>query len=203
MKNVIVILFAFVCAVSHAQIKATTADGVEVMLNENGTWHFVKQANLTSSDESSSSLYDCSNLITTEVDKVTGEANTSATDMLVVSKDGGANGFGIYILQGSRTIIMSIKAVGAGNCIDDDDTMNILFRDGSRMELVNNGDFNCKASFTQYFGGSFGKKRELQALTTKEVETIRVWTSDGYVEENFSSDQSKTLMHTLGCMANL
>jgi len=80
--------------------------------------------------------------------------------------------------------------------------MNVLFRDGSRIELINDGKFNCDAKFTQYFGGVFGKKKELEMFRTKEVETIRIWTSKSYVEEDFTSEQSKQLLHTVDCLLN-
>jgi len=193
-------ILAFTVLSAFAQTEATTNDGKKVILNDDGTWKYVvtsieKQAPVNSSD--------CSNYISTEVDKVTGKSIVAAKEMLIVSKDGGKNGFGFYILKSDRgSIIFSIQAVGAGNCIDDDDKMNVLFRDGTRIELVNDGDFNCDAKYTQYFGGVFGRKKELEMFRTKEVETIRIWTSDGYVEEDFNSEQSKQLLHTVDCLLN-
>lgn len=80
--------------------------------------------------------------------------------------------------------------------------MNILFRDGTRLELINDGKFNCEAKFTQYFGGSFGKKKQLDMLRAKEIETMRIWTSKSYVENDFSTDQSKQLIKTIECLYN-
>jgi len=91
--------------------------------------------------------------------------------------------------------------VGAGSCIDDTDKMNILFRDRSRFELVNNGKFNCESAFTLYFGGVFGKKKELEQLRTKEIEKMRIWTSKSYVEEEFTPENSKAFMKSLDCLA--
>ena len=193
-------ILVFTVLSTFAQTEATTNDGKKVILNDDGTWKYVetiieKQEPVNSSD--------CSNYISTEVDKVTGESIVGAKEMLIVSKDGGKNGFGFYILKTDRgSIIFSIQAVGAGNCIDDDDKMNVLFRDGTRIELVNDADFNCDAKYTQYFGGVFGRKKELEMFRTKEVETIRIWTSDGYVEEDFNSEQSKQLLHTVDCLLN-
>ncbi|MCB9227827.1 MAG: DUF3157 family protein [Chitinophagales bacterium] len=152
-------ILVFTVLSTFAQTEATTNDGKKVILNDDGTWKYVetsieKQEPINSSD--------CSNYISTEVDKVTGKSTVAAKEMLIVSKDGGKNGFGFYILKSDRgSIIFSIQAVGAGNCIDDDDKMNVLFRDGTRIELVNDADFNCDAKYTQYFGGVFGRKKEL------------------------------------------
>jgi len=68
--------------------------------------------------------------------------------------------------------------------------------------LTNDSDFNCDAKYKQYFGSAFGKKKELEMFKSKEVETVRIWTSDGYVEEDFSPEQSKQLMRTVSCLTN-
>jgi hypothetical protein len=97
---------------------------------------------------------------------------------------------------------MSIQAAGAGSCINDDNKMNVLFRDGTRIEVLNSGKFNCEGKFTLYLGGVFGKKKELDLFKSKEVETMRVWTSNGYVEKDFTPEQSKKLMNTMSCLWN-
>ncbi len=201
MKKTILTLIVIVISTfsSFAQTNATTKDGKTVILNDDGTWKYKQQKVDTNQITDNS---DCSKYISTTVDKVTGKSSTAAKDMLIVSKDGGKKGFGIYVLKNGKSIIFSIQAVGAGNCIDDDDKMNVLFRDGTRIALTNDSDFNCDAKYTQYFGGAFGKKKELEMFRTKEVETIRIWTSDSYVEEDFSSDQSKELMKTVDCLLN-
>lgn len=162
-----------------AQTQATTTDGKKVTLNEDGTWKYVEEVKQVTSSENNS---DCSAYIATEVDKVTGKTSV------------------IYILKESNSIIFSIQAVGAGRCIDDN-KMNVLFRDGTRLELINDGKFNCDANYTQYFGGAFGKKKELEMFRTKEIETMRIWTSKSYVEENFTSEQSKELMNVVDCLS--
>lgn len=183
---------------SLAQIRAVTENGKDVILSTDGTWQFVDS---TINSEEPLNL-DCKNLISTDTDKVTGKSTTGAKEALLVTEDGGKTGFGIYLFKGSNSLICSITAVGAGSCIDDDDKANILFRDRSRIELINDSKFNCDANFTLYFGGIFGKKRELESLKTKEIETLRIWTSDGYVEKDFTSDQSKTLIALLTCLSD-
>lgn len=199
-KILLTTIFSFLFGqLLFAQIPATTNDGKEVILKEDGSWEY---AEVTKNETSELSL-ECSDLIGTEEDKMTGKTSTGAKETLIISDDGGKNGFGIYALNSSKSTILSIKAVGAGNCIDDDDKINILFRDGSRLQLFNDGKFNCDAKVTLYFGGIFGKKKELTELASKEIETMRVWTSKSYVEKNFTSDQSKQLMQTIKCLSEM
>lgn len=196
-KTLTTSLFFLISQLLFTQINATTEKGEKVILKENGTWEYIETIENKASDLS----VECSDLIITEEDKMTGKSSTGAKNTLIISDDGGKNGLGIYALNGSKSTIIIIQAVGAGSCIDDDNKLNILFRDGSRLELFNDAKFNCDAKMTLYFGGIFGKKKQLKELTSKEVETMRVWTSKSYVEKDFSSDQSKQLMQTLKCLS--
>ncbi len=65
-----------------------------------------------------------------------------------------------------------IQAVGAGSCIDEGSKINILFTDGTRLELVSEDDYNCKGKATAYFGDVFGKKTQLAELKTKKIQTM-------------------------------
>jgi hypothetical protein len=147
--------------------------------------------------------YDCNDYIDVSEDRMTGNVTVSSKDIIIVSSDGGSSGFGILLMQGSgKTLIMSVTAVGGGNCIDDDASMIILFRDGSRLNLTNNGSFNCDGRFTQYFGGVFGKKSQLDQLMTKEIEAMRVNMRRGFVEEDFDENHSLSLKRTLICLSD-
>lgn len=190
-------ILTFTVFSTFAQTEATTKDGKKVILNDDRTWKYAE----ATTAETTISL-DCADLISTETDKMTGKSTTASKETLIISEDGGQTGFGIFIMDISGPLVLSIQAVGAGNCIDDDNKMNVLFRDGTRLELINNGKFNCDGEFTLYLGGSIGKKKELEMFRTKEVETIRIWTSESYVEKDFSADQGKLLMKTVDCLLN-
>jgi len=195
------LLFTISLTSTYAQIEATTKDGKQVLLNENGTWEYVQAEKDTTEKNMESS--DCSAYISTETDKVTGKSTTASKETLIISSDGGKTGFGIFMMNISETVILSIQAAGGGSCIDDDDKMNVLFRDGTRLEIVNSGKFNCDGKFTVYLGGRIGGKKNLEAFKTKEIETMRIWTSKSYVEKDFSSAESKQFMQTVSCLSEL
>jgi hypothetical protein len=196
MKFLIITLMVASALCVQSQQIATLEDSTKIEVFDDGTWKPVEIATIEDN-----SILECSDLIVTETDKMTGKSSISAREVLLITRDGGNEGFGIMIMKVSNFLVFSIKAVGAGSCIDDDDKMNVLFRDGTRLELFTDGKFNCKNNFTLYFGSSFGKKKELGYFKTKEVETMRIWTSDGNVEEDFSSEQSKQLMKTIDCLS--
>lgn len=149
--------------------------------------------------ESPDSL-NCSGLLTTETDEKTGESTTVSKNMLIISDDGGMTGFGVLLAKRDYTIILSIQTAGADECIDVNDKMNVLFRDGTKIELKNEGEYNCSGVFTLYFGDMYGKGKKFKMFTTKEIKTMSIWTSQKYVEKDFTSEQSKKLMKTFNCL---
>lgn len=199
MRILIIILFVFVSRISLAQIiHATTENGKKVILNNNGSWKYDVENNLP---ENKSDNIDCSNWIIKQEDKVSGSSVLTMKNPIIVSQDGGENGLIIRLVFSSNTIILNIIANGAGRCIDKNAKINILFKDGSRMELLNESDFNCKGSATIYFGGIFGKKNKLIDFKNKNIETIRVWTSDSYVQETLDEEQSMNFRSALNCLS--
>lgn len=202
MKNILTTLLLLVIffRISYGQTQfATTDNGKKVILAKDGTW---KYADTVKTQESTLDPNDCSNWIKVEEDKVAGTSYEVIKEYLIVSKDGGTKGFGIDLMKSSRgSVILSIKAAGGGGCIDKGQKINILFTDGSRIELHTDGDFNCKGKATVYFGGMFGKKSELKELQAKDIDIMRVWTSDSYVEEKFNAAQATQFKNALTCLS--
>ena len=176
---------------------ATTESGKKVILMPNGSWKYdtvkIVQTKLDPND--------CNNWTRIEEDKVAGKSFTVMKEPLVISKDGGKTGFDITLLLTERSIVVSITTSGTVGCIDEGDKINILFTDGTRMELANQSSFNCKGNATIYFGGIFGKKGSLKELKEKKIDTLRVWTRDNYVEEKFTDEQAEQLKNTLICLS--
>ncbi|WP_460545889.1 hypothetical protein [Echinicola sediminis] len=194
-------LLCFSLFEAKAQIEATTVNGEKVILNDDKTWAYAeKEENNQLSTEMDLS---CSSLILIEEDKMTGDKTPMLKDAIVLSKDGGTNGIAIYLMKAKNSIIFSLTAIGAGNCIDKGDKINFLFRDGTRMESGNMSNFNCDNKSTMYLGGIFGGKKNLIMLSEKEIATLRVWTSDGYVEEDLSNDDSMVLKAAFKCLTEI
>ena len=206
MKYLLTIAFLVVATIANAQINATTDDGRKVSLNPvDNTWCYVIEE-MPVKGVSTVADYSKATLLSIEEDEVAGKSYLGFANSLVVSEDG-KNGFGIYAFKtlnkNNANIIMTITAIGAGNCIDDDDNTTFLFRDGSRIVSKNDGEFNCKQKFTKYFAGSLSNKLNkelLQSLTTKEINIMRVQTNDSYVEQTFSPHESKILLNSLMCL---
>lgn len=199
-KITLCLILFFKLAIAFGQIEATTKEGKAVILNTDGTWKYAEEGKKAAENATASTIsYECKDIITDKVDKMTGESTRMMKEGILVSEDN-ENGFGIIAFEASGAVILKIIAAGAGSCIEDAAEMNILFRDGTRLKMVNSGKFNCEGVFTVYFGGGFGRKKELEILRSREIETLRVWTSKSYVEKDLSSENSKMLMASLGCL---
>src|SRR5690554_2707900 len=103
MKKQLLFLLAFTMSLTsaYAQIEVTTKDGKQVLLNENGTWEYVKSESDTT--EKSAESNDCSTYVSTKTDKVIGKSSTASKETLVISSDGGKTGFGIFMIHISGT----------------------------------------------------------------------------------------------------
>ena len=218
-KSILTLLIALsTISFLHAQTEVTTKDGRKAILYEDGTWkYYIATPVVISSNgvileycvetpkvEVAQISYECADLISTKTDKMTGKTYTSNKEFLYIS---GKNRTGFRILCMKTTTYITIaiwdnEGVTSSYRSDDDDELEILFRDGSKLVLAN--DRQCYGvDFIIYFGNVFGKKKQLNELTTKEIETIRVWTSGGAVQKNFSNEQSKILMNTLKCLSQI
>ncbi len=193
-------LFACASTGFSQGIEATTEDGRKVLLNSDGTWRYVGEQ--PSDDKPSVEppvIGDCSTYIEMSEDNMTGRVSISAPVKPIVASKDGDNGLVMYWLLLDKTLVLVLKAYGGG-CIDDDGLVNFLFRDGSRMELRHNSDFNCDQEADLWFGGMYGKKRELDLLSSKEVAAIRVHTMKSFVQEELSDEQSLDLLNSLKCI---
>jgi prepilin-type processing-associated H-X9-DG protein len=147
---------------------------------------------------------DCQRWTTVKTDSVTGKDTRVSRDALLVSADGGKTGLSIYSFLNStgKVIIVSIQAMGAGKCVDKGDKINILFLDGSKLDLTNTNDFNCDGSSTLYFGGGLGRHDELNLLLANRIKTMRVWTRDDYMQVDFKEADATAFSRTLECLAS-
>src|SRR5659263_50596 len=184
-KSILVLMFLAAWTVSFAQSEeATTKSGIKVILNQDGTW---KQAEIIATESKASDL-ECSKYIEEKVDndKVIGKNTFSAKNKVLVSTDNGKTGFGIFLTKVSgKTLVMQIH-VGSGTCINENGKIDILLMDGTKLTLRNVGRMDCKGVANVYFGGSFGKTDQLDELGLKKIKSMKVQTTDSFVEESFT-----------------
>mgnify|MGYP006948433096 CR=1 FL=1 len=175
-----------------AQIVATTEDGRKVELNPDGTWRFKEVEKVTPPS-------DCSGVLELHEDRMTGNKTFFAPkEHIILTKDG-ETGLAVAWMLIENIIVLSITVDGGG-CIDEDDRIYFLFRDGTRYDRKNETRFNCTGRAGVNFGGPYGKKADLTNFTTKQLAAIRVSTSKNIIEENLTNLESQALMEGVVCI---
>ncbi|MFC2107521.1 hypothetical protein ACFLRY_04200 [Bacteroidota bacterium] len=133
--------------------------------------------------------------------RISGAKKYFSKKKLVVSYDEGKSGFGIFCDATDYGVKITMQAVGSGKCINDDHTIIVRFRDGSTTTMENDGTSNCQNQFILKFGGDYAKEDQMALLKTKPIETLRVYTSEGFVQEDLTPEMSDSFMSTLGCLS--
>jgi len=145
----------------------------------------------------------CSKFIKIVTDKVTGSTNTSLSKAIILKKPTDSKKLIIDVLKlGKGEILLNMVISGVSGCVDEASGINILFRDGSRMTLINEFEYNCRGWSWVYFGGKHGKETEAIKLSENEIEIIRVWTEQSFVEQTLNTSQSKSLQQGIKCLLN-
>lgn len=146
---------------------------------------------------------DCSNWIMTQPDRMTGKTMTSVKEPITVSSDG-RTGISLILMNSHHnSTILSILANedDASSCIDKRYEINILFTDESRLELLNQGEFNCSGQATVYFGDVFGNDAAFDELKNKKIAAMRVRTRSSLVERDFTDEQATTFLNQIKCLS--
>lgn len=144
---------------------------------------------------------DCDKLIILKEDKVDGTSHYEGADAFVISDDGGKTGFASKFITDSskQNLIWILVAIGSGSCVEENAKINILFTDESRIELHNDGGFNCQKQSIPYFGDLFKSKKLTDQLAAKKILTLRVWTNDGYVQKDLPVEQAEKIRQYFQC----
>ena len=145
----------------------------------------------------------CSDLVFLKIDKMTGDRIAGVKDMMLISDDKGKTGIGFFPSKMNESIMFIFFTYGASSCIDEDNNIHILFRDGTRLKMKNQGKYNCENTFQLIFLGDFGNEEQFQMFKTKEIEAIRIWTEDSFVERDFTIKQSEIFIKTVNCLLKI
>lgn len=141
-------------------------------------------------------------------DKVTGDYTLRSKQTIIVKNDSTKDAFEIAMFKTDKNgILIIIKLSGGKSCIDKFSKINILFDDQTRLEVYNCENYNCDAlvgiglgnSAPVIIGGN-DKWEDFKLLSSKKIETLRVWTGNTYVQNDFSELNKREFINTLNCL---
>lgn len=108
------------------------------------------------------------------------------------------------LLEDGSYVAIRFTLAGIVGCVRENTKISILFRDGTRL-FTNSGNstMTCNGKAALYFGGPFESEKDLKLLMEKPIKTIRIYTFDSYIEEDFTVAQSNNLIASLKCLFDL
>ncbi len=221
-KKVLLLIFLFAAktAIWGQSEEATTKSGKKVILYANGTWTYAegaktenktkpeekkeekkKEADKKPQPETPVMTGDCSDRFETIEDQRTGIRTTRTKNMIIVASEKDTKEIDITLQKGARGVIrISLRPVGAGECIAEGNKIDIEFSDGSKLELSNDETTNCRGEATVNLGGNYGRKKQLEEISTKKIKTMKVWTQLGSVQKEFSEENREQFYQAINCL---
>jgi hypothetical protein len=201
----------------HAQSQeATTGAGRKVILYADGTWKYadekketvavtetkIKEVEKKTAAPVTTLPGDCNDYLEIFEEPKSGIKSTRSKNLLIITKEGEDKEIGISFTKNNRGVIsITLKPVGAGECIAEGSKINIVFTDGSKLDLSNDAFTNCKGEAMVSFGGQYGRKKQWELLRTRPVRSIRMWTQTGSVSEDLNKESQEQLIKLLSCLA--
>jgi len=129
-----------------------------------------------------------------KIDDMEGDTTYYSTRYVVVSNESKKKGLRISIqrVMSMDLYWVSIYAIGAGSCVDEHSRIIILFEDQTKRDFEGEHDFNCdgRASFSL-------SQEDIDLYLSKAVSKIRVYTRNGYIEEQLTASQANEYRITL------
>jgi hypothetical protein len=169
----------------------------KVILNDDGTWEYYESIEDILN-------YGVNDLITTESDKMTNDTFYRFKNTIKISNEFNNNriSFIAHTEKNEEYLFLGIFAYGAGDCIAEDDKIILLFKDKQTITLENTNDYNCENHFTLFLSKALFEKT-IYSLKTVQLESIRVYTSEGYVEVDLNEIQSLKIQKSIKLLLEL
>lgn len=145
---------------------------------------------------------DCDSIILYEVDKMDDSKSWSIKNPLVIGDDKTGIRMNLLMGDGNKTIIWINTAYGVG-CIDKGNKIDVLFTDGTKLQLYATGAFNCQEKSVFYFHKVFGTAKHLDTFCEKYIATIRVWSMKSYNQQDLSEQEGKDFNAAFNCLRTI
>jgi hypothetical protein len=171
----------------YSQTKATTENGTEVILFDDGTWEDSKVVNRG----------DCKELIKlVETNETTGFMSEKPLNV-----DSGKLTLSITSVKNGNVIVVSMTIEGDKKliCIGPDDKVVITKNNGKEIELPKLSAKNCKGEYTLFIGKPWKTTELIETLSSGQIKSIKVKS----YEFEFKFYQSTLFQKTLNCLDNV
>lgn len=146
---------------------------------------------------------DCNKYVGYLKDEMTDLAEYYGIYKIAVSADK-QSGFTIIMANATYGAITAIgitfEVYGASVCIDEGNEAIVLFIDGSRFKFIHKSEYNCKRTFFAFFSEKINPEL-YQSFQTKRVKALRIYTTDSFVNEEFTLSNRVDFQCMFKCLA--
>ncbi len=196
--------------------EATTESGKKVIIYADGTWKIkseeppktspaIKTTDKKEEKNKDSALPvnldgDCGLLFESIKDK-NNTVIIRTKNFLIATRPGDRSEIDISIQKGVKGIItVSFRTVTGTECIGEGNRLNLLFTDGSKLDLTNEGPANCRGEVVSYFSGPYGKKKQMDELKTKRIKSILIQTQQNSITQELSKENQEEFVRLISCI---
>jgi hypothetical protein len=168
MKNYFLLALLLISFSLTSQTIATTADGREVTLNDDGTYKWMDQTESEVTEVASNEDY----FVGKHIDEMTDKVYYYSSKSLIAQDKAKGQGFRInYGIDGKNDESIKINSLTAKvvgfDCVEKSELL-FLFEDGSKEKITSWNKFNCDGN--AWFQLTGGQKK---SLATKKINKIR------------------------------
>ena len=212
----ILFIVCFPLALFSQTEEATTESGKKVILYADGTWKLKTEEVKTTKtvvktkDKKEDKVKPetlpvnleagCADLFETVKDK-NNTVIIRTKNFLIITGPEEKSELDISMQKGAKGIISISFRTGTGNeCIGEGNKVSIVFTDGRKLDLSNEGPANCRGESVCYFSGPYGKKKQLQELKDKKIRSIRIWTQQSSLSKELSGESQDEFIRLLSCL---
>lgn len=149
---------------------------------------------------------DCKYWVVSKKDDITGKTDTKIKSTIVIGTKQLANNkikipklnAEISVRKDNKEIVIRFDVNGLSPCVDEKDKINILFTDDSKMEIVNQAEYNCDGQIVVWLTA---KSKKLLDLKSKKIKKIRATISNQSLDLEFSDNNAVHLNKVLSCIS--
>lgn len=99
--------------------------------------------------------------------------------------------------KGRKKIFLYIKLSAYNACVKKDDVVEIMFKDGSSLQLKNNYAVNCKGDIVIEIN-----RKQIESMIKKQVNSFMIYTFQKDYEFHFSEIDNNSFYQKLICLYN-
>jgi hypothetical protein len=153
-------------------------------------------------------LPDCAEEMVEETDSLGVYTRAFKNNRFMIVKNSTDDTLKFDLMQFNNAILIFVGVAGAGDCLDELSNMTTRFTSGETVTLTMNAFFNCDREYISLFGGSFGRKKELELFLKNKIESVRVETRKSiafperktFVEVTFTPEQAQEFLRRMKCL---